>query len=251
MKKSLSVLIVLFSAFSLPVLGVLPITEGLVCRLDGSDVVVDGNGFVTQWNDQSGRGNHAVNLDPNSFPREPYLVESALAGHNVLDMARVIDGLGDDGYYNTLTVPSNPTDFDKTNFTWFIVYKPIDDATRNILATTYQNPDYNRLWGTYHDHRIISNTRSDTGSSIGELGSSGEGKSGWNLVAAVWDSTGAVTIDDQFDDIDQYINGVKSSGGQTLLSAQSVSGHIGTSIGSTFMLLMGMSVHLPVILPVR
>ncbi len=232
MKKILSTL-VLFATLSLPVLGSLPVTDNLICRLNGSDVAVDENGFITQWNDQSGHNNSAVNMDPNSYPREPFLLQNALAGHNVIDMAKVVNGV-DDGYYNVLTIPSNPTDFDKTNFTWFIVYKPVDNATRTILSTRYTDPTYDRLWGTYHDTRIISNARTNTGTSVAELGKAGEGMNGWNLVAAVWDSTGAATIDDQYDDIDQYINGVKSTGGQTLLTAQSVTGHIGTSIGSTF-----------------
>ena len=232
MKKSLSVLLIVV-ALSLPVLATVPVINGLVGQFDGSDVVLDVNGFVTQWNDQSGHNNNAVNLDPNSYPREPYLVTDALAGHNVLDMARVINDV-DDGYYNILAIPSNSTDFDSTNFTWFIVYKPSDTATRVVLSSRYTSHDYDRMWGTYHDTRIISNARTSDGASVAELGSVGEGMSGWNLMAAVWDSTGVVTIDDEYDDIDQYINGVKCSGGQTLLTAQSITGHVATSIGGAF-----------------
>lgn len=208
----------------------LPVTSGLICRFDGDHVEMDPAmpGFVKTLLDQSGRGNDA--FDPNGDVRQPYLRSDALAGHAVLEMNRDVDG-NDDGYYNVMIVAPNGTDFDSTTFTWFMVYKPGRQASTTLINSTYTSPvNTSRFWGTYNDTRMISNARTSTGGSVAEIGAVGDGLSAdWHLLAAVWDSSATVTVDG---DVDQYIDGEKSPAGATTATATTVSGHIGTAIGS-------------------
>ncbi len=75
-------------------------------------VTSDGNGYVSQWNDQSGAGNNAAEADPNL---EPTLVNGAINGKPAVHF----DG-GNDG----LASPHNPSLIVEGDLSFFAVIRP-------------------------------------------------------------------------------------------------------------------------------
>ncbi len=213
----------------------LPITAGLIARFDGDNVQIDPQnpGYVKVWTDQSGQGNDAN--DVSGGLRQPFLLENELAGHAVLDMARLANN-NDDGYYNSLVIPKGNTDFETTNLTWFIVYKPSENTLTwdpVMISTQYTSPDATPgFWRTYISAgRVITNARNELGDPIADIGLTGVAVKGWNLACGVWDSSGTNT---ENGDIDQYLNGNRSDTQENSAeTSTAVSGHLGTVIGSS------------------
>src|SRR5206468_12343640 len=88
----------------------LTVAPELVAWLQGDNgVTADGSGNVSQWNDQSGVGNNALNITNGT---QPTLTSSAINGHSVIHF---------DGVSQLLEMTSNPSLADNRDFTFYVV----------------------------------------------------------------------------------------------------------------------------------
>ncbi|MEZ6191290.1 MAG: PEP-CTERM sorting domain-containing protein [Phycisphaerales bacterium] len=113
----------------------LPVTSGLIMHLDSSSVTTDGSGNVTQWNDQSGLGNHATQGDNTMQPT----LEAAVTptGEGVIRFDSQADATPEH-----LVIAGNSTDFDMSATTWFVVFRAQTDTNnRRMWTSAYLDVD--------------------------------------------------------------------------------------------------------------
>lgn len=169
-----------------------PVTDGLITALDGTDVTTNGS-LVTSWNDQSGHNNHATQSTADS---QPMLVTAATVnGTNALSF----DGLDD-----FLDIMPNPTDFDKNQFSWYVVHQPTAADNSRLLNSSYADIDpiiggdqfggqtWATLAGTNARHRAmardVTNSFNAANTPNGSLLIDQ-----FNITGATWDGTNETT----------------------------------------------------------
>lgn len=153
-------------------------------------VSTDGSGFVTQWNDQSGSGNHAI--QSNAVAR-PLLVAGAANGHPVLRF---------DGITNALDVPHTPNLTIRGDLTVYAVVSVNDFANYNgIIAKTAGNQPapfdfyFHQATGPGRVHLYRGNGSGNSLLTGTTIPSAGPGA--YNIISAVISGTNAT----------QYLNG--------------------------------------------
>ena len=112
------------------------ITSGLIAHLDGDDVTTDGSGNVTSWNDQSVSGlNDATQ---GTLINQPTLVSAVTpTGADVIRFDSQADSTPE-----YLTIGTNTTDFDASELSWFVVFRPgAGTNNRRLTSSAYSDVD--------------------------------------------------------------------------------------------------------------
>ena len=123
----------------------LPITAGLQLWLKAdAGVTVDGNGGVNQWLDQSGKANHALQIDPNFAP---ILTNSAISSQPAIRFDGVNDFL-EIADSDSISITNDITSFFVLRFADFATFRAVwAKTTGNLPNPTdiYVQPSNRRL----------------------------------------------------------------------------------------------------------
>lgn len=116
----------------------LAVTEGLLLWLDASDVTtVDPDGdpveSISQWNDQTGRQNHAYEPLHTGAIRPTLAREVTPTGGDAI----AFKGLADE----FLDIISNPADLDGPEFTAYVVFNPLALDNGRVFSTAWADID--------------------------------------------------------------------------------------------------------------
>jgi len=164
--------------------------DGLIVALTPQTALTNGS-CVENWRDLSGRDNDALMYDQ---PTRPWLVNSSVS-------EAIVDFDGEDDH---LVIGSNPEDFGRNTFTWYVVGIPMRASdTMAMISSGYQGGScwgwLNRLWGTaWEDSTWITWVKSPGKVSV----VSNDTPEKLAIVSGVWDG----------DNLWQYVNSVCAEG---------------------------------------
>lgn len=198
----------------------LPITEGLVLRLEAEDWTRMG-AFVQHWHDSSGQGNDATAGYP------PIAIDGATPS-----------GLGAARFSGQqyLDIAGRPEDFDGKSRTWYVVFRPDEFDNGRVINTGYSditgdalNPVSNyAAWGSMpaSNGRYRVHGRSANGDFFAAQVQNVVGSQEFIIGGGIWNSvTGKLFV------ATVGAGGIRTTGSLTGAVAQP-SGHLGTRIGA-------------------
>ena len=204
-----------------------PVTTGLITALDTTDITLDGNN-VTSWNDQSGSLNHALQATVDS---QPVLVTGVTpTGGGAVSF---------DGVDDFLDIFPNPTDFDSTGFTWYIVHQRDSTSESRFFTSCYSDIDSltpgdqysGQAWGTYagtsERHRAVVR---DVGNGFNAVNTSPMVTDYFYVTGATWNTTSST---DNLTAVLLAGPGDRVSSTESVIDSAELSGHLRTRIGAS------------------
>ena len=204
-----------------------PVTTGLITALDTTDITLDGSS-VTSWNDQSGSLNHALQATADS---QPVLVIGVTPKGGA---AVSFDGVDD-----FLDIFPNPTDFDSTGFTWYIVHQRDSTSESRMFTSCYADIDSltpgdqysGQAWGSYagtlERHRAVVR---DIGNGFNVANTSPMVTGNFYVTGATWDTTSST---ENLTAVLLAGLGDRVSGTADVIDSAELSGHLRTRIGAS------------------
>ncbi|MCA9230727.1 MAG: PEP-CTERM sorting domain-containing protein [Planctomycetales bacterium] len=203
-----------------------PVTTGLIASFDGANVTTSGSD-VTSWNDQSGSGNHATQSLSGSYPT--LVAAATTTGTNAI----LFDGTDD-----FLDIAPNPSDFDFTSMTWYVVRKADLNDNSRLLTGMYNDIDslvfgdqysgqaWASLAGSSNRHRALVRDVSNT---FFAADASSTNTDAFFVTGGMWDGNSST------DNVTAILHESSSSrvvGTTSILDNPELSGHLRTRIGA-------------------